>query len=363
MISQISIAGYKSIKYQKINLNPINILIGSNGVGKSNFISVFNLTKALYHQELSEYILKKGGVNNFLHFGKKNTQEIKLELEFTKTDEGIKNKLLIDLGIARDELYIKSIATGFCKGTHWHYQEHEKNIRESDLIYNHKGQAFWIHDYLNKFKVYHFHDTSDDSPIKSFCNVHDNRQLHRNGSNLASFLYFLSQKHPKHFFRIEKTIQSIAPFFQKFNLSPSELNESQIQLEWKEKGNSEGYFDAYSLSDGTLRFICLATLLLQPNPPSTIIIDEPELGLHPVAINKLAGLIHKISSRTQFIISTQSTDFIDNFEAEDIIVADRKDNATTLKHLDEDTLKDWLQTYSLSDVWRKNIIGGQPFNY
>jgi len=357
MIKKIQIIGFKSIKSCEIDLRPINILIGGNGVGKSNFIAVFSLVKAIYNANLSEYVIKKGGANGLLHFGKKVTQEIYLNLNFNNT-----NKFMVTLGEAQDALYIKSTDTAFFEGI-WHKKNYEKNQKESNFKGIYSGQAFWVNDRLKEFEVYHFHDTGDSSPMKGFSNVDDNHTLKKDGSNIAAFLLYLKEKHPKHFIRIEKTIASIAPFFEKFVLAPSNRNEQLIKLEWKEKGGEDYYADAYNLSDGTLRFICLATLLMQPEPPKTIIIDEPELGLHPVAINKLAALIRKVSKQSQVIISTQSTNFIDNFEPDDIIVSDRKNNETVFKRLDKKALIGWLEDYSIGEVWEKNIIGGQPFNY
>lgn len=139
---------------------------------------------------------------------------------------------------------------------------------------------------------------------------------------------------------------------------PNRLNEQLIQLEWKQAGAVDTYFNAYQLSDGTLRFICLATLLLQPNLPQTIIIDEPELGLHPVAVNKLAALIKKASAKTQIIISTQSVNLVDNFGPQDIIVVDRKDNATVFNRLDAESLDVWLKDYSLGEIWERMSLAG-----
>lgn len=183
--------------------------------------------------------------------------------------------------------------------------------------------------------------------------------MRENGDNLAAFLYLLQEKHPATFKVIEATIRSIAPFFKSFDLKPDRLNSEYIQLEWKEQG-SDMYFNAHNLSDGTLRMICLVTLLLQPDLPKTIIIDEPELGLHPFAINKLAGLMRSASTKSQIIVSTQSVGLIDNFSPEDIIVVDRKEGQSVFNRLDESELKGWLETYSLGELWDKNIIGGRP---
>ena len=142
---------------------------------------------------------------------------------------------------------------------------------------------------LDSYRVYHFHDTSDTAAAKGTSDINDNRVLRPQAENLPAFLYWLEQKHPNHFANIQDTIRQIAPFFESFQLAPSRLNQDKIRLEWKEKG-SESYFNASSLSDGTLRFICLATLLLQPNLPAVVLLDEPELGLHPAAVTLLADL-------------------------------------------------------------------------
>ena len=360
MITRIEIKGYKSIKEQDVSLTPLNILIGGNGVGKSNFISIFSLVRTVYEQNLADYVIRKGGADSFLYFGKKNTQEIFFDFYFGNETKS-KNRFILTLANRQDSLYIKSIDTAF-KTSYWHFQNHEQSVAESDFKNNFRGQAYYVNDRFKEFEVYHFHDTSDDSPMKGFSNIDDDIFLKKDGSNIASFLYFLKNRHPKHFTRIEKTIKSIAPFFDGFILEPSGRNENQIKLKWKEVGSYDAYFDAYNLSDGTLRFICLATLLMQPKPPKTIIIDEPELGLHPVAINKLASLMRKVAGKTQLIVSTQSINLIDNFEPNDIIVADRKNNETVFNRLNNEELDSWLEDYSLGDVWGKNVFGGQPFN-
>lgn len=359
MIEKIYIEGFKSIKKQSIELEDINIFIGGNGVGKSNFISVFSLIKALYDSRLSEYVIKKGGVDNLLYFGKKNTEEIHVNILFQENDD--RNKFIATLGYSKDNLFIKSIDTEFYKEL-WHSQNHEKNIKESNFRNIRSGQAYWVNDRLKEFEVYHFHDTGESSPMKNHSEISDNKALRKNGANIAAFLYFLKKKYHKNYLRIEKTITSVAPFFNNFILEPNPLNERLIKIEWQEKGMADSYFDAHNLSDGTLRFICLTTLLMQPNPPKTIIIDEPELGLHPVAINKIASLMRKVSKKSQLIVSTQSLNFVDNFEPVDIVVTNRENSETVFERLKNEDLQEWLRDYSLGDIWGKNIIGGQPFN-
>lgn len=361
MITRIEISGYKSIKSLTLDLHPINILLGGNGVGKSNFISIFSLIRNIYNKNFQNYVQKKGGPDSLLHFGRKNTREIKLTI-FFKTQEGNENQFTVMLEVGQEILFIKSTRTGFKSYGSWHYLEYEKNVNESLFADFKQKQAWYVNSLLKEFDVYHFHDTSDSSPMKAMADIHDNHNLRRDGSNLAAFLYYLKEKETKHFKRIELTIKSIAPFFDRFILEPNRLNDQKIQLEWRERGFPETYFNAYHLSDGTLRFICLATLLMQPNPPDTIIIDEPELGLHPVAINKLAALVRKAAERTQIILSTQSINLIDNFEPEDVIVTDREDFGSAFKRLKRENLNTWLEEYTLGDLWGQNKLGAQPYS-
>ena len=360
MIRKIAISGYKSIKEQTVNLLPINILIGGNGIGKSNFISVFTLIRKLYDRQLQQYVLTKGGADSLLYMGKKVTNQISFDLFFAQTDKETHNRFILTLKEAQDSLYVEKIETASKCDQQWNKELHETNTTESSFKNDHTGQASYVNSLLREFEVFHFHDTSDSSKMKGKCNIDDNLSLRNDGSNIAAFLYYLKEKFPKHYRRIEKTVASVSPFFEEFNLVPNRLNENLIQLEWKQKGAADTYFNAYQLSDGSLRFICLATLLLQPNLPKTIIIDEPELGLHPVAINKLSALIKKASATAQIIISTQSVNVVDNFEPQDILVVDRKDNASVFRRLSEEELSDWLEDYSLGEIWEKNIIGGQP---
>lgn len=106
--------------------------------------------------------------------------------------------------------------------------------------------------------------------------------------------------------------------------------------------------------------MCLVTALLQPEPPSTIIIDEPELGLHPYAITLLGGLLRSASTRMQIIVSTQSVPLLNEFSIDDLIVVERDNEVSVFKRLDEDEFSGWLDNYSVGELWEKNILGGRP---
>lgn len=344
-LNRIQIKGFKSIKELDLELKDINILIGANGSGKSNFLSFFEMLKWLFDNKLDYYVKKSGKANRLLYFGKKVTKEIELDLIYSSFDN-IQNHF--NFVLVSDDLNNLTFTDKLC------------NISAELLKKAVEGKNCFGD--FNNLAVYHFQDTTTESAIKSDPNVHDNEYLKPNGSNLAAYLYLLKRAFPEHYNHIVSVIHLVATFFEDFRLKPFIENENYIRLEWTHKAQKEDYFDASVLSDGTLRFICLATLLLQPDKllPEIIIIDEPELGLHPYAINLLAGIIKSVSTKRQLIISTQSIDFINNFEPEDIIVVDYKDNQSTFKRQNSQDLKEWLEDYSLGDLWNKNILGGRP---
>ena len=363
MIEQVIIKNYKSIRDLTLPLNKLNVLIGSNGAGKSNFISFFELTKAIYEQRLGSYTLAKGGIDNLLYRGRKISPSMQGLLDFENT-----NAFFYEIKPAQSNKgYIEKTGDYFNtnhysekKYVKWNLRLWDNAVEESSLIQKPQWRAGYLRKYLSSFTIYHFHDTSASSPMRGDCNINDNAYLRDNGSNLAAYLYSLMQNDEKTFRLIEGVIRSIAPYFKGFKLRPDANNKESIRLEWEEKG-TDMYLNGYSFSDGTLRFIALATLLLQSNPPEIIIIDEPELGLHPAAINKLAELTKRASLKSQIILSTQSTNLLNCFDVEDIIVVDRADNQSVFRHLSGEELEKWMDDYnmSISDLWEKNMIGGQ----
>jgi predicted ATPase len=225
-------------------------------------------------------------------------------------------------------------------------------------------EFIWLFSYFNKCNVFQFHDTTSEGAIRKPAYVEDYEQLHEDGSNLASVLYFLNENFPKYYKRIARRINQVFPQFDRFDLKPAATNIDYVKLNWFEKSRKNFLFGPQHLSDGTLRFIALATLLLQPPErlPNFIVIDEPELGLHPSAISVLASMIKEAAVHTQIVLATQSPRLVDEFDTDDIIVAERieNENRTTFKKLDSQKLADWLENYSLSELWEKNVLGGQP---
>ncbi|AYL97828.1 AAA family ATPase [Mucilaginibacter celer] len=348
----IEIKGYKSIREAKVELKPINILIGANGSGKSNFISFFDFLNRVGTQNLTEYTGRSGGAEKFLYQGSRVTPQISASISFEK-------------GINTYSFTVESENDGFIftKEQLW-FRNIAKDITnfkpESSVKTTSTDIAKYIREHLDGLKKYHFHDTGKNSPFTQMSNVQNGSYLfYEDGRNLASFLNHIKQNEQIVYNRIIKTIQSVAPYFSDFFLQANE--EGHIRLQWQDKYSSTIY-GASDLSDGTIRFIALSALFLQPRLRKSIIIDEPELGLHPFAITKLAGMIKSAASRgTQVIVATQSAELLNYFEPEDIITVDQINGQTEFKRLQRDQLSVWLDDYSIGDLWQQNIItGGQP---
>ncbi len=362
-LDSITIKGFKSIAaIEKLKLGAINVLIGPNGSGKSNFISAFSFLNAILEGQLQEYVARAGGADRILHFGARTTPTLMLHIYF----RGEVNQYQIALSATETDRLFPSAEVAYYWNKSVYGQPYSEPLslrgQEAGISDPHsRGAARFVRQHLASWRLYHFHDTSTASPMKKTGDVNDNRYLRPDGSNLAAFLYLLQERYTDSYSLIRRTVQRVAPFFDDFLLEPLRLNPDKIRLEWRHKG-SDAYFDAASLSDGTLRFMALATLLLQPTQyrPSVILVDEPELGLHPSAITLLAALVKQTAQTIQVILSTQSPILLDHFQPEDVLVADRVDGGTQLTRLDADSLAGWLEEYSLGQLWEKNELGGRP---
>ena len=365
-IQKLTVKGYKSIKaMEDFELRPLNVLIGANGAGKSNFISLFRFLHEMYEQQLQLYVQKQGGVDALLHFGREVTSRMELAFWFPvgqvpHVQQGYRVSLLPS---ADNRLLFESEESRFFGGDfhvmnpdyalgQGHAEARLKDARDQSS--NHVRPAF------DSWRVYHFHDTSDTAAVKRIHPINDNLRLKPDAANLAPYLRMLYRKYPQEYRRIVETIRLVLPFFDEFVHRGDD--DEYVQLEWKQLGHPDTPFKAHMLSDGSLRFICLVTLLLQPVAllPDTILIDEPELGLHPYAINILADIFKQVSEDKQLIVSTQSVECINELAPDDVVVVDPEDGASTFRRLDEADLTDWLQDYTLGELWKRNILGGRP---
>ena len=363
-LERISIKGFKSIKSLEIDMKPINILIGANGSGKSNFISLFTFLRNLSEGKLQTYIERNGYANTFFHFGAKKTSHIQIDIDVglngyhVKLAHGVANDTLVF-----DEEYCTFVASR--RRFNVQGQKGESGLRPDSLAESNNVKAYTL-DYLQDCRVYHFHDTSSTAGFKQACDLGAADYLYPSASNIAAFLYRLKTSEIKVFRKsyldIVDAVRTVSPYFHDFYLEPRGDNGNhRILLKWLHRDH-EDPFSANQLSDGTARFICMATLFLQPNvlKPKSIVLDEPELGLHPAALESLADIVKSVSKNHQVICSTQSVTFANQFNPEDFIVVDQIKGESSFKRVTRSELECWFEDYSMGDIWNKNLIGGMP---
>lgn len=354
-LSRLVLKGYKSIVDCDIDMGKLNVLIGANGAGKSNFIGYFRLISRILDEQLQLAIGEAGGPDAILHFGRKTTEELCSELYFGNNGYKFKLKPTQD-----NRMMFSYEALWWNQHGDWrpragHFESYVDDQKKKTRIYDFVVPA------MRSWRLYHVHDTSNSALVKQVHGINDNEFLREDARNLAAFLYRLKSHHETNYKRIVRAVQLVAPFFGDFHLRPTVDNKEKIQFEWTELGRDTP-FTASALSDGTLRFICLATVLLQPEEfmPAAILIDEPELGLHPFAVAVLAGLMKSCANVHQLIVSTQSVELVNEFDVDDLIVVDKRVGASTFKRLDSAELSEWLAEYSLGELWKKNLLGGRP---
>ena len=361
----LEIAGFKSIAKERplhLTLGDVNILLGPNGAGKSNIISFFRMLNFMMSGTLQNFIATNGTNQAFLHFGAKVTPSINATIRLRGSkDIDVYSFMLTPAAGGRLILNKEEIA--------WQRQGENKPIKkelvsnflESGLVNSNDKTGVVLRTILSRCKAFRFHDSSMGGPLRQASLAVGAQYLQSEGNNLGAFLYFLKNNYEQAYRRIVSYVKMVMPQFGDFYLEP--VN-NYVSLNWTDSSANDYVFTSDQFSDGTIRFIALATLLLQPakTMPSVIIVDEPELGLHPFAIDQLAEMIKDASLHSQVIIATQSPMLIDSFEPGDITVIDqdRNTNSTVAHRLDAEQLKHWLEDYTVSELWVKNVIGGLP---
>jgi len=362
-LDKLTIYGFKSIRELKdFELKKLNVFVGANGTGKSNLLSFFKMLHKLMDDTLDDYVRENGGISEILYNGRKITENMKFEMRFGPRGYRFTINPTTEDGIAlSDEArYYEPGSSGW-----WDFGS-SNNF--SSLLVKHVGSgendskySKFVYDTIMSWKLYHFHDTSLNAPVRGWQSIEDSETLRPNASNIAPFLRRLREENNTKYQNILNTCQIVMPYLKDFLLKEQALGKigeaKKVNLSWRTK-DSDFPMQPYHLSDGSIRFICLVSALLQPNLPSTLIIDEPELGLHPEAIRILGELINSAAEQTQIILATQSPLLIDQFQIEDIIVVNRKDDQSVFERLNRESFDKWLEDYSAGELWVKNVIQG-----
>lgn len=350
-----------------LRFGDVTVLLGANGAGKSNVVSLFRLLDAMLSGGLQDFVGRNGGAESLLHFGPRTTPSLTFTLESESDD--IASQYSVTLSAAAPDTLSIPVE-------HWEFYLKKVNVhKSSDMgmagrlechlrIGPTQSDAFdnGLLRLLRGCRTYQFHDTTENARIRKASYIEDAAQLRGDAGNLAAFLFSLKLNHADYFERIVHTIQQVCPQFGGFELAPSPRNANSILLNWKDRSRPDHLMGPHQLSDGTLRFMALATLFLQPPDmlPPVIIIDEPELGLHPMALAILAGLVRGVAGKSQVILATQSETLVNHFEVEEITPVSTVGGKSRFLHLSPEDYTQWLEDYTLGELWEKNVLGGGP---
>ena len=371
-LESVRIRGFRSLADVELSgLGATSVLIGSNGSGKSNFMRFFEMLSWMVRsRKLGEFVEKYGGADDQLFGGNSVTPRMDAEVAL-HTGAG-RNDYRFSLAHAHpDRFMFTEEAFRF-----------SRDDRPTEAPWNHLGSghreaaiveaahsnnssdvnpdtARVIVHLLRSCSVFQFHDTSDTSNFKKRWDVNDNNTLRTHGGNLAAVLNRLEHEDIRRFELICRHIARVLPVFDRFQIEESY---GKVLLRWRAKG-SDKTFGAHLTSDGSLRFFALVTLLNLPNEmlPDVLLLDEPELGLHPVAIALVGNMIKALAQDAQVIVATQSPLLVDVFELDEIVVLDLDDDRSVVRRLDAETYRAWLDdSFTPGELWQKNLLGGRP---
>ncbi len=372
-IESVRIRGFRSLADVELsNLRNANVLIGANGSGKSNFIRFFEMTSwMLRSRRLAEFVALRGGADDQLHGGNRVTPRMEAALAL-RTEAG-RNDYRFALAHAHPDRLVfteeafRFSAAGSVADAPWQYAP--SGGSEAAIVdvaqaqtpppgVNPKTARVVVH-LLRNCSVHQFHDTSDTSHFKKRWDADDNDFLRTHGGNLAAVLHRLEQEDLQRFELISQHVRRVLPVFDRFQLDDSY---GKVSLRWKAAGTDKS-FGAHLTSDGSLRFFALVTLLNLPLEmlPNVLLLDEPELGLHPAAVALVGGMIKALAADRQIIVATQSPLLVDAFDLDEIAVLDLQDGRTTVRRPDADEYRRWLdEGFMPGEMWQKNLIGGRP---
>lgn len=349
MLNKLTVNGFKSIESCELELQRLNVVIGPNGAGKSNLLSLFRLLRALAQGNLGLFVGEAGGAGSLLHLGPPRAAGIVLTLDWQDASLTLgllaadNDRLIFD----RESVLLPDAAP---------YALASRGSLEAALASTTDAAPGRLRARLAALRVHHFHDTSASSGIRRSTSLHDNRWLREGGENLAACLLLMRDTAPEHYRRIVEVIRLAVPAFGDFDFKPHPKAET-VLLNWRHR-HADEVLGPHQLSDGSLRFMALATLLLQPVLPELVILDEPEIGLHPQAIGLLAEWLKLAAQQTQLLVATQSPLLVDCLTAEDVLVIDCPDGRTRLRRLNAPELAEWLTDYTLGELWHMNVLGG-----
>lgn len=346
-LKRLSATGFRSLSRTALDLRNLNVLVGPSGVGKSNIVSCFKLINEMMGRRLQRWLATTGRASANLHFGPDRTPAMELELQF-RVENGADTYVMKLARVFGDAMVFADETLVFHQDGYPTPKVVRLGAGHSETMLGAKAEegditAKTLRYLLNRCRVFSFGDMSPEARVRRACSMSDHRWIMPDGGNLAAVLYRLRSERPAAYQAIVDKVRQVAPFFEDFDLNPVA---GEIALDWRHQGADKA-FGPQQFSEGTLRAICLIVLLMQPREsrPLVVVLDEPDVGLHPQALDLVGSLFRRVSRETQIIACTQSAEFVDLFDPEDVLVVERLNGATTFHRHGEEALEQWIDAY------------------
>ena len=374
MLKSIRLVNFYSFRDTTIELNRgVNVLVGINGSGKSNFFKVFELLQEAFNgRGLRRYILETGGINEILYQGERENDEITIELELSEPYIHLENLVNLHSFSFFYRLTIKE--------NQKEYSLIEKAwFGDTDVFLSQNGsqeplikQRFFqneiddnlefggLREFLNPnyLKLYMQFDTRVEAKIRKPNLSIPEKTLSSNGSNLTQVLNTIKINNKKTYRKIIAALKNVNPHFKDFDFRPFGTN---FEMLLEEEGLNRS-IHLSKVSDGTLRYLCLIAILLNVDGGEFIVIDEPETGLHPDMLYNLAEAIKEAGETATVVISTHSTQLLNYFDLQTVRVFEKDaDNSTQVYAYTEGDFKGWYDTFQVGTMWRQGDIGGNRY--
>jgi predicted ATPase len=384
--SRLSVRGYRRLKAVDVPLRRLNVLIGANGVGKTSILDVFRLLGASADRRLVASVLEAGGLRSILTAdGSTSSLEFRIAFqpesegdinyEFSLTEEGALQALSIGNERLAQDQSLRHPAVLIETTAGWPYYHTGNGLVTvlSDAAYDRSSydraetalsqspprtEAITFRNKIASISaIYHALDVSQRAPVKGPQRLYPTRIPSVDGADLLSCLWTIRETDHGRYEDIENSLRAAFQNFEKLEFPP--VAAGMFGLGWRDSTFARPLY-ASELSEGTLRFLWLATLLQSPELPAVTLIDEPEVSLHPEMMRIITELMRGAAERTQLVVATHSDRFVRFLRPEELLVCDLDESGgMTTQWADELNLKAWLEDYTLDQLWSKGILGGR----
>lgn len=373
---EISIKGFRRLANVQLELRPVSVLIGANGIGKTSMLDVFSLLASSARGSLNAALSELGGLSALITYDHAEELALGISMEIEKDTQTQRYSLRIkprgpSYGIEQETLHqvhgpiaydsidshggdIRYHENGQIIRPTWDHNPLETSLAQVPKVF------LWPEDFRRRLAsstLYHTLDVEARAPVRLPQPMRPAPLPGKNGEDLVSCLYYLRETDRDRFEAVEDALHTAFQGFERLEFPP--VAAGTLAMSWRDKNFSKPLY-TNQLSEGMLRFLWLVTLLQSPGLTALTLIDEPEVSLHPELLNLLADLFREASRRTQLVIATHSDRLVRFLKPEEVVVLDSTDDGMArLTWADQLDLKEWLGEYSLDEVWRRGRMGGR----